>query len=249
LTLLKNVDRVITTNNNIKKEFVANGFKGERILVASHGVNFEMFGIDDDKDEAIRKIQIEDNLKNKMSKGKVLLYTGSFFTTGVEKGIDEILKAMNILKDDNIVFFAVGGNENDIVYYKKISQDLRLDNAYFISRRNQTELALWQRAADILLMPFPDKIHYTFFMAPIKMFEYMAAEKSIIASNLPSVKEILNEENCIFCKPGDAEDLAEKIRLLLSNKQLGNKIAKQARKDVKQKTWGARAKLIIDFIK
>ncbi len=53
----------------------------------------------------------------------------------------------------------------------------------------------------------------------------MASKKPIIASDLPSIKCILNKENAIFCKPGDPNDLAEKISYLLNNEDIGGKFS------------------------
>jgi len=145
---------------------------------------------------------------------------------------------------------AIGGDDRDTQYYKKIAADLEVDQkTSFLSRKNQKELALFQKTADILLMPFPRKAHYEYFMTPIKMFEYMTSKRPIIASDLPSIREILNDKNCLFCRPGDFRDLADKIILLLNNKELARRISNQAYKDVQKYTWEKRAERILNFIK
>lgn len=122
------------------------------------------------------------------------------------------------------------------------------DKVILLEKKTQEGLALWQQAASILLMPFPRKAHYEYFMTPLKMFEYMAAGRPIIASNLPSIKEILTEDNAIFCEPGDPADLAQKISLVLTDKTLAQNMASQAREDVENYTWRKRAEKIMNFI-
>ena len=80
------------------------------------------------------------------------------------------------------------------------------------------------------------------------MFEYMASKRPIITSNLPSIKEILNENNCVFFQSDNQKDLAEKIIFLLANKNLADKISEQAYREVKDYTWKKRAEKIINFI-
>jgi hypothetical protein len=41
--------------------------------------------------------------------------------------------------------------------------------------------------------------------SPMKMFDYMAAGRAIISSDLPVLQEVLNEQNAVFCSP-DAPD-------------------------------------------
>jgi glycosyltransferase involved in cell wall biosynthesis len=180
---------------------------------------------------------------------KILLYTGSLRLKGEKKGVDEILEAIKTLNNPEVVFVAVGGNEKDIAYYKQIADNLGMGKSvYFFLRQNQQNLALFQKIADILLMPFPDIAHYRYYMCPLKMLEYMASKRPIIASDLPSIREILNENNSVICKPGDTNDLAAKIKFLLDNHDLGQKLADRAREDVQQYVWTKRAERIIDFI-
>jgi len=250
LRLLKNTDYIVTTNNYIKQEFVRNNFSDKQILTAPHGVNHAIFDLRVDRVQALKKLNIDHELEEKIEENQTLVYTGSFKTIGTGKGIEEILAALKILSAEKIIFLAIGGSSQDIGYYQKIAGDLMVsEKASFLPRQSQADLALYQKIAHILLMPFPDIAHYRHYMTPIKMFEYMAGQRPIIASCLPSIKEILNEKNCVFCLPGDAEDLAKKIKFVLKNKKLAEKIASQAYSDVKDRTWGERARSIINFIK
>jgi glycosyltransferase involved in cell wall biosynthesis len=109
-------------------------------------------------------------------------------------------------------------------------------------------VALYQKAGDILLMPFPDIEHYAFYMSPLKMFEYMASRRPIVASDLPSIREILNENNAVLVKPGDCRDLAVNLRKVIIDKALGDNLAQQAFKDAQEYSWEKRAAKILDFI-
>ena len=251
LFFLKKCDKIITTNKYIRNNFIKYDFDEKKIKIATNGIELKIFDLDIGRDEAINKLDINNNLKKKIRQNKILLYTGSFKTMGAGKGIGDILKAMRVLKDNNFLYFiAVGGIERDINYYRKIAVDLKVNNRVeFLGRVSQDQLALFQKAGDIMLMPFPDKAHYRYHMTPLKMFEYMASYRPIIASSLPSIKEILNEKNCLFCRPGDYRDLAECVKKILNNNDLADKISRQARLDIKNYTWQKRAEKILDFIK
>ena len=77
----------------------------------------------------------------------------------------------------------------------------------------------------------------------------MASKRPMVASDLPSLREILNEKNCIFCRPDDPKDLAEGVEKILGNEELANKISLQAFRDVDNYTWEKRVGSILDFIK
>ena len=118
---------------------------------------------------------------------------------------------------------------------------------FFIKSRFK-KIGNFQKACDILLMPFPWCEHYAYYMSPLKMFEYMASQRPIIASDLPSIREVLDEKNCLFCKPDNADDLAEKINFLVVKDNFGRSIAAEAYNKVKDYTWAKRAKNILEFI-
>ncbi len=249
LFLLKKLNFLIVTNSFIAKEFKKNAYKRD-ILIAPNGIDLKIFDVDIPKAEALNKVSQKEFAK--LAKGKkVLLYTGSFRTMGQSKGIDEILEALAMLNDKNVLFVALGGNNKDIDFYKNKAKDLNLDKqSFFYPRVDQKELAIWQKIADILLMPFPDKAHYRYHMTPLKIFEYMTSNVPIIASSLPSIQEILNKNNAFFCEPGNILDLKNKIEFVLGlNKKERDKIAGQARKDVEQYLWSKRVEKIIKFLK
>ena len=104
------------------------------------------------------------------------------------------------------------------------------------------------KAFDICVMPFPWTEHYAYYMSPLKLFEYMVSKRPIVASDLPSVREILNEENAVLVEPGNPNALANGIEKVLSDEELANKIAEKAYEDVQQYSWERRTRRILEFI-
>ena len=84
----------------------------------------------------------------------------------------------------------------------------------------------------------------------MKLFEYMAAGRAIIASNLPSIREILeSERNAVLVEPDEPRLLAEGIKRIISDPALYKRISDEAYKDSKLYTWLNRAHSIVSFIK
>ena len=76
----------------------------------------------------------------------------------------------------------------------------------------------------------------------------MASGVPIIASNLPSIREILNEENSFLVQPDSPKTLAEEIQIVFDNLAFAKKKAEKARIDVQKYTWDEYAKKILHFI-
>ena len=207
------------------------------------GVDMEIFDINISQEDARRKLDLPLNKK-------ILAYTGKFKTMDRDKGINNILNALKILNNKNIIFAAVGGSDQEIDYYKKKAKEFGvIDQVVFKGLSPQSDLAVCQKAADILMMPFPYNRHYAYYMSPLKMFEYMAAKRPIIVTDLPSIREVLNENNSVIVKPCDSEDLAKGINNILDSQDLAEKAAMQAYKDVDKYTWERRVEKILNFVK
>nr|HPN81593.1 glycosyltransferase [bacterium] len=67
--------------------------------------------------------------------------------------------------------------------------------------------------------------------------------------DLPTIREILDEKSAVFCRPDDPADLAEKIKLILTDSNLATAISQGAYQKSKQYTWHNRVRSIIGFIK
>ncbi len=80
----------------------------------------------------------------------------------------------------------------------------------------------------------------------MKMFEYMAAGRAIVSSDLPVIREVLNEQNAVFCKPDDVSEWRLVIEALLDDEARRVALGSQARLDVQGYTWVARAQRILN---
>jgi glycosyltransferase involved in cell wall biosynthesis len=77
----------------------------------------------------------------------------------------------------------------------------------------------------------------------------MVSQRPIIASDLPSLREILNENNAILVESDNPKALAQGIEVALKKADFSAKIAEKAYQDVQKYTWQKRAKNILSFIK
>lgn len=216
------------------KDFVVEKYnlKNVNILVAHDGVFLEDFTRIEKSKEELKKEYLN------LAKDKfVVLYSGSLQKG---KGMELILTAAKMLGD--VIFIIVGGNYSD-----KIIKD-ELENLLFLGRKPQEKLPFYLKSADLLVLPNTKELPYYRYTSPLKMFEYMASGVPMLASDLVSIKEVLNSENAFLFNPENVMDFIEKIKYIEANYQEADKKAKLAFENVKNFTWQKRAENIIKFL-
>jgi glycosyltransferase involved in cell wall biosynthesis len=235
--LFKKCLGIITISRGLKDFYLKYGANEEKISVVPDGVNLEKFDINISKEEARKKIGL-------FSNKKIVLYMGHLYGW---KGADILTGAASFLGSDNLVVF-VGGTEKDVGKFK--IKNANLKNIMIVGHRPHQEIPYWLKAADILVLPNSAKEKISqFYTSPMKLFEYMASGTPIVASGLPSIREILNKENAVLVQPDNSASLAAGIEKVLKNSDFSAKISRQAYLDVQNYTWDKRAKNILDFIK
>jgi glycosyltransferase involved in cell wall biosynthesis len=177
-------------------------------------------------------------------------YIGALRTMGMEKGVDLGLHALALLPPE-YHFLIVGGEPEEVEYYREMAVRFGvLNQTTFVGKLPHVERYKDIVTCDVLIAPFPENEHYSYFMSPLKIFEYMASRKPIISTTLPSIQEILEDgKNAVLVPPNDAHALAQALVKLHDDLGYGKKLAEQAYKDVKEKyTWTKRAENILKFI-
>lgn len=239
------VKKIIVITNQIKKILVDKRIAGnEKILVAPDAVDLEKF----DKIKMTKK-ELREELGLPKDK-KLIAYIGKLRTKAKEKGVADIIRAFKKLAalDANMVF--VGGEAESVEQYKALMSDLGLkkEDVVFIGHVPFPEVPKYEKAMDVLVMPFPWTRHYAYHMSPLKMFEYMASGVPIVTTDLPTVREVLDEASAIFVRPGEPKDLARGIDRVLEDKEFSRQIAERSQKLAKNYTWQRRVKDILGFI-
>ena len=232
---LKKLKGMVAITQKLKDLFIEKGISQNKILVAPDGVDIEMFDVRCSMSEARKKIGLPQDKK-------IALYPGHLYGW---KGGQVLAEASRFLPEGVAVYF-VGGTPEDIEEFKLRCS--KFENVRIVGYLPPTEIPFWLKAADVLVLPNSAKEeiskHWT---SPMKMFEYMAARRPIVASNLPSIGEILNDGNAILVESDNPQALAQGIKKALGDRQLSDKITDRAFYDVQNYTWDKRAKKIFDF--
>jgi len=238
-----NTDYFVVINRYLKRYLIEKrGRREKQIVVFPDAVNLADFQITDDKNECRKKVFLT-------AYGFWAGYVGRFKTGGKEKGIKTIIEAIPLVRPE-INFCFVGGTTEEINEYQQLAKKLGcLGRCLFVPYQPNNLIPYYLKAMDCLLMPFPRAEHYEFYMSPLKLFEYLAAGRPIIASDLPAIREILNEQNAFLVAPDDVPALAKKVEKIFSSPALAEALGRQAVQESGQYTWDKRALVILNFFK
>lgn len=105
------------------------------------------------------------------------------------------------------------------------------------------EVPRWYEQSDLVLLPYQPKIQTAATMSPIKLFEAMAAGRPIIASDLPTIREVLEpERTALLVEPDDLEAWLAAVRRLQKDPDLACRLAAAAKVQAAHYSWDQRAR-------
>jgi glycosyltransferase involved in cell wall biosynthesis len=225
----------------MRDSLVVWGVDSKRVIAEGDAVDLRRFAHLPSREEARKSIDLKtDKL--------VVGYVGRLKTLGMEKGVSIMLEALAGLKEDGrFMGLIVGGPKNDQAEYEAMAIRLGLtpDHVRFTGEVEARHVPTMLAACDILAMPFPDLPHYRHHMSPLKMFEYMAAHRPLVTSDLPTVRDVLSEKNAVFCDPGSVSSFAEALRWIADHPKEADARATAAAELVKKHSWEERMKRIL----
>lgn len=155
----------------------------------------------------------------------------------------------------DVTFHVVGGNQDDVEMWKTRTGDL--SNMIFHGFVEPGRVGDYLVSFDALLAPYrrrvlgaSGKTDLSKWMSPLKLFEYMAAERPIVCSDLAVLREILtDEETALLCAPGDVDEWSEAISQLADNPAQAAEMATRARQSYESAhTYRARAERVLSGI-
>jgi len=222
----KKIKFIFITKNLVKKFKLSNSY-----IILDDAVNIEDFNIK----------------KKQVNNKKTCVYTGSL---APGKGLEKIIEISKILKKINFDIYGDFLNsdfkECDLKKYSNINFKGHVEYRHIPNILNKY---------NVVLMPYSEKVYVraknietSKYMSPMKLFDYMASKKIIVASKLDVYTHILNNKNSIMIKKHSPKIWAKKIDYVFKNISKLNYLKKNAFETVKKYTWIKRIEKIEKFI-
>lgn len=221
----------VVISNGLKTHYQRRGVPNERIFVAHDGIDLVEFAELTPKNDARATLGIGKD-------ARIAMYIGSLEEW---KGYRTLLAAAALLpKPWQVV--VIGGSPAKVEQLSK-----EFPHVLFLGYRPYTTLPVNQRAADALVIPNSAGTPLSStFTSPLKVFAHMAANIPIVASDLPSLREVLKDDMATFVAPDSPRKLAEGIQSAIDPSNKGKVL--RARKEAKHYSWEERALSIMTFL-
>jgi len=154
-----------------------------------------------------------------------------------------VIEAIAALTDTRGLIIGGHEREDDLARLRALVDQLDCNSRVtFTGRVAPVDVAPLLKQADVLILPNPVSAISTAFTSPLKLFEYMAAGRPIVASDLPSIREVLTDgHNALLVEPGNPRALTAAVRRLKEDPQTAARLSHQALEDVREYTWDRRA--------
>jgi glycosyltransferase involved in cell wall biosynthesis len=229
---------VISISDNLSEYWKNQGVPGEKIFTLHDGFNKFMFK----RNITIEEARLQLNLQKDR---KIVVYTGSLYA---DREIENIIDLASEFSEG--LFLVIGGPKSNSDYYQSLAKDKGLNNIEFRGPVSHKDIPLYLYAGNILLALWSDKVPTINYCSPLKLFEYMAAGRIIVAHGYPSIREVIrHKENGMLVTPGDAQDLVKQLRTVWNGSGLTG-LGERARAEAFLKyTWCTRAKQIISKVR
>jgi glycosyltransferase involved in cell wall biosynthesis len=221
--------RVVVISQGLRMAYEKAGVPPDRIVVAPDGIDPAQFAHPEDKADARLRLGLPGN-------SIIGLYIGRLDGW---KGTGTLFEAAALVPP-TVRIAVIGGEPHEVATFKK-----QYPLVTFLGARPYREIAHNQAAADLLILPNTatdeTSAQYT---SPLKLFTYLASGRPIIASDLPSIREILDDSTATFFIPDNAQSLADTITNVVADPDGAAEKASRARALAEQYTWDARVNRI-----
>lgn len=229
------------TTSYVKEELVRIGVPAQKIMVVPDGFS---------EDDFSAPKKLKDDLRRELGIAldkKIIMYVGHLF---LWKGVYTLAESTRFIGNKiPYEIVCIGGHEPDREAFLRFINANELKHIRVIPRQEYRRIISFLAAADIFVLPNSAREPISrLYTSPIKLFEYMASARPIVASDLPSIRQILNEKTAVMVQPDDPKDLGRGIRVLLKHPSQGAALAQAALIQSKEYTWAKRAQNIIEYL-
>ena len=212
------------------------GVPASRILVTSNGVDTDAF--------RLVQPQARPRLPEAFKCGPVLGFVGYVRAWHGLPQVVDLLAADPVLAQASLLVVGDGPARGDLeAQARRLCVDGRVQVCGVIGRDG---LAGYVSTFDIALQP-----EVTAYASPLKLFEYMALGRAIIAPDAPNIREILTHEvDALLFEPNNPESLAVAIRRLVGDADLRARLGAAAADKIQREdiTWVRNARRVISLV-
>ncbi len=213
------------------------GLRG-KVIVVPNGVDADLF-MPQDRQRARRELRLP-------SEGRIVCFVGKLAPW---QGLDTLLDAAVLLHSSmDFRLLIVGQGPLRQVLESKIDQ-LRLSKiAILWGAVDHSKIPALIAASDVCVAPFSSERNAVIEVSPLKVFEYLAMGRPVVASDVPGVRKLI-EGIGVLVDPDSSADLAQALKLVLEDPQSFDERGRRGILLAKNSSWETRARLLLDQVR
>ena len=232
---LRAADRVLTVSTQLRDWLVDHFLLEDSVCVMPNGVRAAAY-------ENLAAARESRRLELGFAGDELALgYLQRWERIAVHRSAEDVLcQLMGRLPSPRVRLVLIGGGSELGNVKRRMAEDARVaDRANFVGQVPHDEVPSYLAALDIALLPAHES-----FTSPLKLFEYMAAAKPVVAPALPNIAEIVRDgETGLLFPPGNVEAMASQVLRLIDAPEQRQILGEAARSEVLAKyTWEANAR-------
>jgi len=229
------VSGIVAISGGVRLDLIELGIDPDLITVEHDGFEAQRFEALPTRGEAREALGLDLDRP-------VVVYTGGLLAW---KGVDLLVEAARELPD--VQFVIAGGMDADVATLAQ--RAIGLDHVRLDGFQPPERVALYLAAADLGVVPNRStpaiSARHT---SPLKVFEAMAAGLPLVVSDLPSMRDVLQEDEACFVAPDDAGALAEGLRTLIEDEDRRRGLARAIVVRAADHTWDARTDRLLKWM-
>ncbi len=239
--LFSNADHILAVSDRLR-DYIVDVVPTARVTVVPYGVSIDNYATETDTTHWRQRLA--PNSPNDF----IIGFCGSVKPW---HGVDLLLEAMGGLveqdKDCTLCIVGSGDKEYEAQLYRLCRQLGLSEQVNFTGALSFEDVPHALKSMDVLVAPYPNLTN--FYFSPLKLFEYMAAGKPIIASGIGQITSLLtHEKNALLVTPGDSSALVEAVRRLRSDESLRSELSRNALEEVHSKhSWHKRLEPVVEL--
>jgi glycosyltransferase involved in cell wall biosynthesis len=220
--MLRFAQKIIAVSNDIKNDLIRNGVKEARIRVVQNAVNGSYVN-----DSFARNRQA---MRLKFRVGEKEFVIGYVGRLSEEKGVRYLIEAVSLLNNSDtpvkLIILGAGPQRKEL---EDLVKKVNIENDVIFAGF-QGEVEKWLPAMDLFVLPSLTE------GTPMSLLEAMASGLPVVASAVGGVPQVIDSgKNGILVSPGNPDEIRDAVLLLYNDKDLRDRLSKEAQKTIKMR--------------
>ena len=232
------IDGYIVVSEALKLFLIQAGVIAERILLAPNAVDLRSYEEAHEHGRPALRKQL-----GLPESHAVICYAGQL---GPGRNVETLIAAMRNVEESAILVLVGGKNSDDVQRVQTFIDSNQLSHRVrLVGQQPATTVTHFQLAADVLVIPYDSRLSHSKWCSPLKLWEYLASGKPIVAFSIPALRQVLLDNEVVWAKEETSIGLAEAIKEALTRDP---RPFQEIRARLSDSTWGDRARHIANFM-